>query len=121
MPTPKVEFDYFLYAIGGDTSSNAAELLQGLKLEALDAERVWITVGNRKLPVWAIDEEGMRHVRKSKDYTLGEHYEFYRRNRATGWASLMPEESKFGKSPAMKQALRFIVRARRRKLLASAN
>lgn len=116
MPTPKAEFDCFLYAIGGDTSSNAAELLQGLKLEALDAERIWITVGKRRLLVWLIDEEGMRHVSKSKDYTQGEHYEFYRRNRATGWASLMPKQSKFSKSPEVKKALRFITRARRRKL-----
>lgn len=110
---PTNTYDYFLYPIGGDTSSNAAELLQGLKLEALEAERIWLVFGpKKKLLVWPVTIEAMNHVHRTKSYDRRVHYEFYRKNRATGAVTLAPRDmfSSARSSPAFKKMRRDLAR-----------
>lgn len=102
-------YDYFIAPVGAPTSENATALLQEMKLEALDAEIVWLKLGPRKsVPSWSISKEVMWHVHRSPRYSRGVHYQFYRKNRASGAVTLVPREkfSDIKSSPAYKQMRR---------------
>lgn len=117
-----VVYDYFIAPVGEPTAENATALLQGMKLEALDAEIIWLELGTRKqIPSWSITQEVMQHVHRTPNYKHGVHYYFYRKNRANGAVTRVPRDmfSSFKGDPELAKAKRFAALRQRRLLAAS--